>query len=61
LKSNPVGGNDFLPKPYGPLISPEKNQRALELANPNNFREPGQKEWTLEFPLSISKYPEKSL
>ena len=39
LKSIQVGGIDFITKPYDTLILLEKIKRALQLSNPNNFRE----------------------
>ena len=47
LKSIQVGGIDFITKPYDTLILLEKIKRALQLSNPNNFRELVKKDCTL--------------
>ena len=39
----------------------EKIKRALQLSNPNNFRELVKKDCTLDLHLSILKYQEKSI
>ena len=39
LLSIQAGGIDFITKPYDTLILLEKIKRALQLSNPNNFRE----------------------
>ena len=39
LKSIQSGGIDFIPKPYDTLILLEKIKRALQLSDPNNFRQ----------------------
>lgn len=61
LKSIQVGGIDFITKPYDTLILLEKIKRALQLSNPNNFRELVKKDCTLDLHLSILKYQEKSI
>ena len=61
LKSIQVGGIDFITKPYDTLILLEKIKRALQLSNPNNFRELVKKDFTLDLHLSILKYQEKSI
>lgn len=43
------------------LILLEKIKRALQLSNPNNFRELVKKDCTLDLHLSILKYQEKSI
>ena len=60
-KINQVGGIDFITKPYDTLILLEKIKRALQLSNPNNFRELVKKDCTLDLHLSILKYQEKSI
>ena len=47
--------------PYDTLILLEKIKRALQLSNPNNFRELVKKDCTLDLHLSILKYQEKSI
>ena len=61
LKSIQVGGIDFITKPYDTLILLEKIKRALQLSNPNNFRELVKKDCTLDLHLSILKYQEQSI
>ena len=61
LKSIQAGGIDFITKPYDTLILLEKIKRALQLSNPNNFRELVKKDCTLDLHLSILKYQEKSI
>lgn len=61
LKSIQVGGIDFITKPYDTLILLEKIKRALQLSNPNNFRELVKKDCTLDLHLSILKYQEKNI
>ena len=46
---------------YDTLILLEKIKRALQLSNPNNFRELVKKDCTLDLHLSILKYQEKSI
>ena len=60
-KSIQVGGIDFITKPYDTLILLEKIKRALQLSNPNNFRELVKKDCTLDLHLSILKYQEQSI
>ena len=55
------GGIDFITKPYDTLILLEKIKRALQLSNPNNFRELVKKDCTLDLHLSILKYQEQSI
>ena len=54
-------GIDFITKPYDTLILLEKIKRALQLSNPNNFRELVKKDCTLDLHLSILKYQEQSI
>ena len=61
LKSIQAGGIDFITKPYDTLILLEKIKRALQLSNPNNFRELVKKDCTLDLHLSILKYQENTL
>ena len=61
LKSIQVGGIDFITKPYDTFILLEKIKRALQLSNPNNFRELVKKDCTLDLHLSILKYQEQSI
>lgn len=61
LRSIQVGGIDFVTKPYDTLILLEKIKRALQLSNPNNFRELVKKGCTLDLHLSILKYQGKSI
>lgn len=61
LKSIQVGGIDFITKPYDKLILLEKIKRALQLFNPNNFRELIKKDCILDLHLSILKYQDKSI
>ena len=61
LKSNQAGGIDFITKPYDTLILLEKIKRALQLSNPNNFRQLVKKGCTLDLHLSILKYQDKSI
>ena len=53
--------NDVITKPYDTLILLEKIKRALQLSNPNNFRELVKKDCTLDLHLSILKYQEQSI
>ena len=46
---------------YDTLILLEKIKRALQLSNPNNFRELVKKDCTLDLHLSILKYQEQSI
>ena len=52
---------DFITKPYDTLILLEKIKRALQLSNPNNFRELTKKDCTLDLHLSVLKYEGKSI
>lgn len=61
LKSIQAGGIDFITKPYDTLILLEKIKRALQLSNPNNFRQLVKKDCTLDLHLSILKYQDKSI
>ena len=61
LKSIQAGGIDFITKPYDTLILLEKIKRALQLSNPNNFRQLVKKGCTLDLHLSILKYQDKSI
>ena len=61
LKSIQAGGIDFITKPYDTLILLEKIKRALQLSNPNNFRQLEKKDCTLDLHLSILKYQDKSI
>lgn len=61
LQSIQAGGIDFITKPYDTLILLEKIKRALQLSNPNNFRELIKKDCTLDLHLSILKYEGKSI
>lgn len=61
LKSIQAGGIDFITKPYDTLILLEKIKRALQLSNPNNFRELIKKECTLDLHLSVLKYEDKCI
>lgn len=61
LKSIQAGGIDFITKPYDKLILLEKIKRALQLSNPNNFRQLVKKDCTLDLHLSILKYQDKSI
>lgn len=61
LKSIQVGGIDFITKPYDTLILLEKIKRALQLSNPNNFRELIKKECILDLHLAVLKYKDKSI
>ena len=64
LMSVPIiqaGGIDFITKPYDTLILLEKIKRALQLSNPNNFRELTKKDCTLDLHLSVLKYEGKSI
>lgn len=61
LRSIQVGGIDFITKPYDTLIILEKIKRALQLSNPNNFRELVKKDCTLDLHLSVLKYQDKSI
>lgn len=54
-------GSDFITKPYDTLILLEKIKRALQLSNPNNFRELTKKDCTLDLHLSVLKYEGKSI
>ena len=58
LQSIQAGGIDFISKPYDTLILLEKIKRALQLSNPNNFREITKRGCTLDLHLSILKYKE---
>lgn len=58
LKSIQAGGIDFIAKPYDTLILLEKIKRALQLTDPNNFRELVKKDCTLDLHLSVLKYRE---
>ena len=60
LLSIQAGGIDFITKPYDTLILLEKIKRALQLSNPNNFRELTKKDCTLDLHLSVLKYEGKS-
>lgn len=61
LLSIQAGGIDFITKPYDTLILLEKIKRALQLSNPNNFRELTKKDCTLDLHLSVLKYEGKSI
>ena len=61
LKSIQAGGIDFITKPYDTLILLEKIKRALQLSNPNNFRQLEKKDCTIDLHLSILKYQDKSI
>lgn len=61
LQSIQAGGIDFISKPYNTLILLEKIKRALQLSNPNNFRELTKKECTLDLHLSILKYKDEMI
>lgn len=61
LQSIQAGGIDFITKPYDTLILLEKIKRALQLSNPNNFRELIKKDCTLDLHLSVLKYEGKSI
>lgn len=61
LKSIQAGGIDFITKPYDTLILLEKIKRALQLSNPNNFREIVKKNCTLDLHFSILKYGNETI
>ena len=61
LQSIQAGGIDFISKPYDTLILLEKIKRALQLSNPNNFREITKRGCTLNLHLSILKYKEETI
>ncbi|MFR4674673.1 MAG: DNA-binding response regulator, partial [[Ruminococcus] torques] len=61
LLSIHAGGIDFITKTYDTLILLEKIKRALQLSNPNNFRELTKKDCTLDLHLSVLKYEGKSI
>ena len=61
LLSIQAGGIDFITKPYDTLILLEKIKRALQLSNPNNFRELTKNDCTLDLHLSVLKYEGKSI
>lgn len=61
LKSIQSGGIDFIPKPYDTLILLEKIKRALQLSDPNNFRQITKKECTLDLHLSVLKYKDETI
>ena len=61
LLSIQAGGIDFITKPYDTLILLEKIKRALQLSNPNNFRELTKKDCTLDLHLSVLKYEGKTI
>lgn len=61
LKSIQAGGIDYITKPYDTLILLEKVKRALQLSNPNNFREIVKKNCTLDLHFSILKYGNKTI
>ena len=61
LKSIQTGGIDFITKPYDTLILLEKIKRALQLSNPDNFRNISKKNCILDLHLSILTYQNKSI
>lgn len=61
LLSIQAGGNDFITKPYDTLILLEKIKRALQLSDPDNFRELVKKGCTLDLHLSVLEYQGKSI
>lgn len=61
LKSIQAGGIDFITKPYDILLLLEKIKRALDLTNPNNFREIVKKGCTLDLHMSVLKYQNASI
>lgn len=56
-----VGGIDFIAKPYDTDILLEKIKRAINLSNPQNYREITKKGYTLDLHLSLLKYKDREV
>lgn len=50
-----AGGMDFITKPYDTMILLEKIKRAINLTNPENYREISKNGYTLDLHLSLLK------
>lgn len=61
LLSIQSGGIDFIAKPYHKSILLEKIKRALQISNPQNFKEMTKKGYTLDLHLSLLKYQGKEV
>ena len=55
LMSIEAGGMDFVTKPYDTMILLEKIKRAINLTNPENYREISKNGYTLDLHLSLLK------
>ncbi len=55
LMSIEAGGMDFITKPYDTMILLEKIKRAINLTNPENYREISKNGYTLDLHLSLLK------
>ena len=55
LMSIEAGGMDFITKPYDTMILLEKIKRAINLTNPENYREVSKNGYTLDLHLSLLK------